>query len=145
MTGRSLVEAACAAKGSVGEDGAGGGVAGWVVLGGFGHGWDGWLAAALAGAALGAAAAGSGADDFAGAAVRAGDVHIHIAKGDLDALGVGVAADVDVRVAFATVLVGDEVNDAGGLALEVGDGAVDGGLVDLREFFHGQVGLGLIR
>ena len=37
--------------------------------------------APLAGAAFGADSAGSGADDFAAAAVRAGGVHIHVAEG----------------------------------------------------------------
>ena len=37
-------------------------------------------AAPLAGAALGAEPAGTGADDFTGAAVEARGVHIHIAK-----------------------------------------------------------------
>ena len=77
--------------GSVREDRPQAFVAGTV----FGRGLvahGGFLAAALAGAALRAAAARAGADHFAAAAVGAGDVHIHIAEGLLHALGVGVAA-----------------------------------------------------
>ena len=50
-----------------------------------------FLAAPLARAALGADTAGAGADHLVASAMRAGDVHEHVAERFLHALGVAVA------------------------------------------------------
>ena len=70
-----------------------------------------WLAAALAGSAFGADAAGSGSDDFAAAAVGARRVHIHVAQGCFQAVGVGIGGLLDVRLAFAASGVGEYVDE----------------------------------
>ena len=64
--------------------------------------------------ALGAATAGSGADHFVAAAVGAGDVHIHVAQGDLHAVGVIAflaAVTVGNRPVFGMRRVRDDIDN----------------------------------
>ena len=69
------------------------------------------LTAALAGAALGAAAASPGTDHLVAAAIGAGDVHVHRAQSTLHAFGVGRGAGNLDRRALAVLRLGDDVDD----------------------------------
>lgn len=71
------------------------------------------LRAALARAAVGADAAGASADDFAGPAVAAGGVHVHVAEGDFDAFGVRGFGFVEVVGVAVAVAVGELAGYAG--------------------------------
>ena len=64
----------------------------------FGPGYS--LAAALAGPALRANSAGAGANDFFAAAVRAGNIHEHVAERLLHTVGVRVAVPYCLRLTF---------------------------------------------
>src|SRR5437870_3024981 len=94
-------------------------------------------ATTLAGAALGADAAGAGADDFVAAAVRADDVHEHVAERFLDAIGVAAAVSDHLRFAVVRRMARDHVEDfffAG--ARQVRDRAIDRFLFDLGDFLE---------
>ena len=67
-------------------------------------------AATLARAALGADAAGAGPDHFVAPAMRAGDVHEHVAERFGHALGVGAAVGLSGRIAFVRRVVRDDVD-----------------------------------
>src|SRR2546423_9031508 len=68
------------------------------------------LTTALTGAALGANAAGAGADDLVAAAMRADDVHEHVAEHFLYAIRVGVPVAAYVRLTFVRSMARNDVD-----------------------------------
>ena len=84
------------------------------------------LATALAGAAFGAAAAGSGADDFIAAAVGAWGFHVGVTDGGIDTFGCGGLSGCGVGVEFW-------------------HGAVHSCFFHGFDFGHGELGLTLVR
>src|SRR5579864_7299272 len=103
-------------------------------------------AAALASAAFGADAAGAGTDHFITAAMRADDVHEHVSKRFLNAIGVAAAVPANLRFAVIGRVAGDHIeNFFFARSRQVRNRTIERLLLHLWNFFQWQLGLPAVR
>src|SRR5438067_1120591 len=103
-------------------------------------------AAALARAALGAHATGTGPDNFFTAAMRAGNIHKHIPERCFYPVGMGITIRQHPRVPFRWRMVGNDIDQfLLGRSRQIGHRSVDRLLFHLRNLLERQLRLSTVR